>query len=177
MEIRHTSLKGSWCPKLPDHRDLAVMVDVLSRLSDPLQLHGPQPTSLLCSWDSPGKNTGVGCHAFLQGIFSTQGWNPSLWRVSYIAGKLFTSESLGKPPVMNDTNTYRVRTSSIQKVGGSGLPWTSSKGESQKHMLATCNRVCVKTSRWWVLMRWGGVLIRDSFFWKKKGGRGVEQQF
>ena len=27
--------------------------------------------------DSPGKNTGVGCHALLQGIFSTQGWNPS----------------------------------------------------------------------------------------------------
>ena len=26
---------------------------------------------LLCSWDSPGKNTGVGCHALLQGIFFT----------------------------------------------------------------------------------------------------------
>ena len=28
---------------------------------------------LLCPWDSPGKNTGVGCHALLQGIFPTQG--------------------------------------------------------------------------------------------------------
>ena len=28
--------------------------------------------------DSPGKNTGVGCHALLQGIFLTQGWNPGL---------------------------------------------------------------------------------------------------
>ena len=28
--------------------------------------------------DSPGKNTGVGCHALLQGIFQTQGWNPHL---------------------------------------------------------------------------------------------------
>ena len=27
---------------------------------------------------SPGKNTGVGCHVFLQGIFPTQGWNPYL---------------------------------------------------------------------------------------------------
>ena len=27
---------------------------------------------LLCPWDSPGKNTGVGCHAFLQGILRTQ---------------------------------------------------------------------------------------------------------
>ena len=31
---------------------------------------------LLCPWDSPGKNTGVGCHAFLQGIFPTQGLEP-----------------------------------------------------------------------------------------------------
>ena len=28
--------------------------------------------------DSPGKNTGVGCHAFLQGIFPTQGSKPGL---------------------------------------------------------------------------------------------------
>ena len=27
--------------------------------------------------DSPGKNTGVDCHALLQGLFPTQGWNPS----------------------------------------------------------------------------------------------------
>ena len=30
-----------------------------------LQPHGLQPTRLLCPWDSPGKNTGVGCHALL----------------------------------------------------------------------------------------------------------------
>ena len=28
--------------------------------------------------DSPGKNTGVGCHAVLQGIFPAQGSNPGL---------------------------------------------------------------------------------------------------
>ena len=28
--------------------------------------------------DSPGKNAGVDCHALLQGIFLTQGSNPSL---------------------------------------------------------------------------------------------------
>ena len=33
---------------------------------------------LLCPWDSPGDSTGVGCHAFLQGIFLTQGSNPCL---------------------------------------------------------------------------------------------------
>ena len=43
--------------------------------------HGPQPNRLLCPWDSPGKNTGVGCHALLQGIFPTQGSNPGLLHV------------------------------------------------------------------------------------------------
>ena len=38
--------------------------------------HGLQPASLLCPWDSPGKNPGVGCHALLQGTFPTQGSNP-----------------------------------------------------------------------------------------------------
>ena len=34
---------------------------------------GLQPVMLLCPQDSPGKNTGMGCHALLQGIFPTQG--------------------------------------------------------------------------------------------------------
>ena len=38
-----------------------------------LQPHGLQPTRLLCPWDSPSKNTGIGCHFLLQGIFQTQG--------------------------------------------------------------------------------------------------------
>ena len=36
------------------------------------------PARLLCPWDSLGNNTGVGCHALLQGIFLTQGLNPGL---------------------------------------------------------------------------------------------------
>ena len=43
-----------------------------------LPYHGLQPARLICPWDSPGKNTGVGCHALLQGIFPTQGSNLSL---------------------------------------------------------------------------------------------------
>ena len=34
---------------------------------------GLWPARLLCLWDSPGKNTGLGCHSFLQRIFLTQG--------------------------------------------------------------------------------------------------------
>ena len=39
---------------------------VASVVSDSLRPHGLQPTRLLCPWDSPGKNTGVGCHFILQ---------------------------------------------------------------------------------------------------------------
>ena len=41
------------------------------------------PGSFVCLWSppgssSPGKNTGEGCHALLQGIFPTKGSNPHL---------------------------------------------------------------------------------------------------
>ena len=38
------------------------------------RLHGLKPSRFLCPWDFPGKNTGVGCHLFLQGIFPTRDW-------------------------------------------------------------------------------------------------------
>ena len=46
---------------------------VLSRsvVSNSLQSYGLSPSRLLCPGDSLGKNTGVGCHALPQGIFST----------------------------------------------------------------------------------------------------------
>ena len=43
---------------------VCVCVCALSCIS--LQPHGLQPTRLLYPWDSPGKNTGVGCHFLLQ---------------------------------------------------------------------------------------------------------------
>ena len=52
-----------------EHRDLRV-----SLLSHVWLL----PARLLCPWDSWGKNTGVGCHFLLQGIFPTQRLNPHL---------------------------------------------------------------------------------------------------
>ena len=49
-----------------------------SVISDSLQSHGLQPTRLLHPQNSTGKNTGMGRHALLQGIFPTQGLNLSL---------------------------------------------------------------------------------------------------
>ena len=52
-----------------------------SVVSNSLQPYGPQPARLLCPWDFSGKNTRVGCHALLQGIFPTQGTNLHLQRL------------------------------------------------------------------------------------------------
>ena len=58
----------------------------LSVVSDSLQCHGLRPARLLCPWDSPGKNTGAGCHSLLQEIFLTQGSNPGLLHCRQIGG-------------------------------------------------------------------------------------------
>ena len=42
------------------------------------------PARLLCPWDFPGKNTGVGRHSLLQGIFQTPGSNPGLLHCRWI---------------------------------------------------------------------------------------------
>ena len=60
------------------HPYLHTVCENRSDLSDSSQHHGLQPARLLCPWNSPGKNTGVGSHSLLQGIFSTQGSNPGL---------------------------------------------------------------------------------------------------
>ena len=44
-------------------------------MSNSLQPHGLWPTRLLCLWDVPSKNTRMGCHLLLWGIFPTQGLN------------------------------------------------------------------------------------------------------
>ena len=54
----------------------------------PVFLPGDPMDRLLSSWNSPGKNSGVGWHFLLQGIFLTQGSNPGL--LHCIAGRFFT---------------------------------------------------------------------------------------
>ena len=70
------------------------------------------PARLLCPWilqarilewvaisylRSPGKNIGVDCHTLLQGIFSTQGWNPGLVYCRQIFYCLSYREDLESP--------------------------------------------------------------------------------
>ena len=50
---------------------------------------------LLCLWDSPGKNTGVDCHALLQGIFPNQGLNLHLLCLLHCRRILYPLSHLG----------------------------------------------------------------------------------
>ena len=79
-----------------------------------LQPHGLQLTRLLCPWNSPGKNTGVGCYFFLQGLLLTQGSN--LCRLHWHADSLPLSH-LGSPLIFN-----RKRKEKDTEVDGSGVP-------------------------------------------------------
>ena len=51
----------------------------------------------LCPWDSPGENTGVGCHALLQGILPTQGSKPGLPHCRWI---LYQLSHKGSPQIL-----------------------------------------------------------------------------
>ena len=64
-----------------------------SGMSDPLGPRGLQPTRLVGTWDSPGKNTRVGCRALLQGIFPTQGIEPVSLGSPALASGFFTSST------------------------------------------------------------------------------------
>ena len=83
-----------------------------SNKSDSLRTHGLYPTRLLCPWDSPGKNTGVGCHLLFQGIFPTQGLNLSLlWlqhcrKILYPPGKSSTKYKKCKFKLSNSQSVY-----------------------------------------------------------------------
>ena len=64
-----------WEPLIQSVKSESVSHSVMSASLRP---HGLQSARCLCSWISPGKKTGMGSHFLLQGIFPTQGSNPSL---------------------------------------------------------------------------------------------------
>ena len=63
-------------------------------LCDPLDYNLPGSS---VHGDSPGKNTGVGCHTLLQGIFPTQGLNPCLPHCRWI---LYHLSHQGSPRIL-----------------------------------------------------------------------------
>ena len=71
-----------------------------SVVSDFLQPHGLCLPGSSVHGDSPGKNTAVGCHALLQGIFPIQGLNPGVphcrWILCHLShqGNIWSADGL-----------------------------------------------------------------------------------
>ena len=63
-----------WDPDTNTHQYSLVILVV----SESLRSHGLELIRLLSQWDFPGKNTAMGCHFLLQGMFPTQGSNLQL---------------------------------------------------------------------------------------------------
>ena len=104
---------------------------------------------------SSGKNNGVGCHAFLQGIFPTQGPNLSLFCLLHRQVDSLTVEPTGKPnvspihgfPVCSDGKKFAFNAGDVGCIPGSGssfggeithfsilpwrIPWTEDPGGLQ----------------------------------------------
>ena len=70
---------------------VCLVASVMSNSVRPYELY---LTRLLCPWDSPGKNSGVGCHALLQGIILTQRSNQCLLHCRWILYHWATGEAL-----------------------------------------------------------------------------------
>ena len=76
---------------------------------------------LLCLWDSPGKITGMGCHALLWAIFLTQGLNRSLLPILHWQVGSLPLAPPGKPN--RKDNSQKVK--SPPAIGRPGFnPWT-----------------------------------------------------
>ena len=79
---RPFNLEQTWVDaSFPQDAGISMCVCMLSHFSGVQLFATPWTVAharLLCPWDSPGKNSGEGCQALLQGIFLTQGSNPHL---------------------------------------------------------------------------------------------------
>ena len=73
-----SDLGGKYCLSLLNEGDKFSISVSHSVVSDSLWSNGLHPARPLSPWNSLGKNTGVGCHSLLQGIFPTQGSNLGL---------------------------------------------------------------------------------------------------
>ena len=68
----------------------------------------------MCPWDSPGKNTGVGCHSLLQVIIPNQGSNPGS---PALQADSLPSEPPGSPMSVYGCKIYKVFISAEYSFG------------------------------------------------------------
>ena len=120
--------------------------------------HGLWPTRLLHPWDFPGKNTGVGCHFLLQGIFPTQGLNPGLL---HCRQTLYPLSHQGSPTVYVPLPNKNPIASQISRIRpkellGSSHPFFASALQSMSRAMVT--KICYQTWIAWPLLCVGWIM-------------------
>ena len=127
----------------------ACMRAVTSVGSDSVPPQGLQLIRLFCPWDSPGKNSRVGCHAPVQGIFPTQGLNPHPLKSPALAvGFLIpsaTQEALSSVQfshlvVSDSLRPHAARLASLSITNSQNLPKLMSNESvmSSNHLILCC---------------------------------------
>ena len=131
-------------------------------MSDSVRPHRQQPTRLLCPWDSPGKNSGVGCHFLLQcvkvkllshvGLFTTP-WTAA-YQVPLSVG--FSRRPWDFPGVLE---WVAIAFSGIRGCGGinSSQPFPLAQGEGRgeegflfldkEQIIIACSCIALKSSK------------------------------
>ena len=93
-EHRSSFVYNCVCVSVHTRTWVSLVAQLCPTLCDP---HGLWLTRLLCPWDFPGKNTGVGCCFLFQVIFLTLGSEPTYPASRAWAGGFVTTEPPGKP--------------------------------------------------------------------------------
>ena len=100
-------------------------------------------------WDSPGKNTGVGCHSHLQGIFETQGSNPGLLHCRQNLYYLIHQGSSCLMHIPQWIDSYPMRTKYDQKFSGSqkwrASWWTHRKNDAKGNKIQGSEKCLLKS--------------------------------
>ena len=105
-----------------------------------------QPTRLLCPWDFPGKDTGVGCHFLLQGIFPTQGSNLGILHLRQILLGIESSHWGLRTSLQHQPKVCLCSVEALRKSLSSLMERTEAGGE-------------ITGMAAWLLVRWGDSLM------------------
>ena len=95
---------------------VCIVAQLCSTLCDPMDCRPPGSS---VHGDSAGKNTGVGCHALLQGIFPTQGSNPGILHWDNHHGVITHLQ----PDILECEVKWALESITMNKAsGGDGIP-------------------------------------------------------
>ena len=122
-----------------------MICSVTSVMSDSLWPYTLLPTRVLCPWDSPGKNTGVGCHFLLQGSPGLRD-QICISCVSCIAGEFFTHWDTWEMNFLEKSSFSYIESSFYRKKKTPGRFWSLQEVWSLQELSSILDKIFVEGS-------------------------------